>query len=71
MAHPERTIRYLFLVCMISAILHVGAQEHISFASDYARLYVGALEPQYQLRLWHDIPYYHEKPDFYSGRVSY
>ena len=55
----------------MSVILHVGAQEHISLASDYARLYVGPLEPQYQLRLWHDIPYYHEKPDFYSGRVSY
>ena len=56
---------------MMSVILHVGAQEHISLASDYARLYVGALEPQYLLRLWHDIPYYHDKPDFYSGRVSY
>ena len=55
----------------MSVILHVGAQEHISLASDYARLYVGALEPQYLLRLWHDIPYYHDKPDFYSGRVSY
>ena len=43
----------------------------MSSASDYARLYVGALEPQYQLKLWHDIPYYNEKPDFYSGRVSY
>jgi outer membrane receptor for ferrienterochelin and colicin len=56
---------------MMSVILHVGAQEHISSASDYARLYVGTLEPQYQLRLWHDIPYYNDKPDFYSGRVSY
>ena len=55
----------------MSVILHVGAQEHISSASDYARLYVGTLEPQYQLRLWHDIPYYNDKPDFYSGRVSY
>ena len=72
MAHPKQTVKYLlFLLCMMSVILHVGAQEHISFASDYARLYVGPLEPQYQLRLWHDIPYYHEKPDFYSGRVSY
>ena len=71
MAHPQRTIRYLFLACMMSVILHVGAQEHISSASDYARLYVGTLEPQYQLRLWHDIPYYNDKPDFYSGRVSY
>ena len=71
MAHPKGTIRYLLLLCMMSVILHVGAQEHISLASDYDRLYVGPLEPQYQLRLWHDIPYYHEKPDFYSGRVSY
>ena len=71
MEHPERTVRYLFLLCMMSVILHVGAQEHMSFASDYARLYVGALEPQYQLRLWHDIPYYNDKTDFYTGRVSY
>ena len=56
---------------MMSVTLHVGAQEHMSSASDYVRLYVGALEPQYQLKLWHDIPYYNEKPDFYSGRVSY
>ncbi len=56
---------------MMSVILHVGAQEHMSFASDYARLYVGAFEPQYQLRLWHDIPYYSDKVDFYTGRVSY
>ena len=71
MTHPKWAPRYFFLVCMMLVILHVGAQEHISFASDYDRLYVGALEPQYQLRLWHDIPYYHNKPDFYSGRVSY
>ena len=71
MTHPKGTIRYFFLLCMMSVILHVGAQEHISSASDYARLYVGTLEPQYQLRLWHDIPYYNDKPDFYSGRVSY
>ena len=47
------------------------AQEHISSASDYARLYVGPLEPQYQLLLWHDIPYYKDNTDLYSGRVSY
>ncbi len=81
MTHPKGTIRFFFLLCMMSVILHVGAQEHISSASDsqehissasdYARLFVGVLEPQYQLRLWHDIPYYNNKPDFYSGRVSY
>lgn len=71
MSHPKRTVRYLCLIFMMSVTLHVGAQEHMSSASDYARLYVGALEPQHQLKLWHDIPYYNEKPDFYSGRVSY
>ena len=71
MTLPKWAPRYLFLLCMMSVILHAGAQEHISFASDYDRLYVGALEPQYQLKLWHDIPYYNNKPDFHSGRVSY
>ena len=71
MAHPERAIRYLFLLCMMSVILHVGAQEHHSYASDFSRLYVGPVEPQYQLMLWHDIPYYKENTVLYSGRVSY
>ena len=55
----------------MSVIQHVGAQEHHSSASDFARLYVGAVEPQYQLLLWHDIPYYKDNTDLYSGRVSY
>ena len=55
----------------MSVVQHVGAQEHNSSASDFSRLYVGALEPQYQLRLWHDIPYYNDNTDLYSGRVSY
>ena len=71
MAHPGRAVKLLFLVLMMSAIQHVGAQEHNSFASDFARLYVGALEPQYQLMLWHDIPYYKGNTNLYSGRVSY
>ena len=61
----------LFLVYMMSVIQHVGAQEHIPSASDFARLYVGALEPQYQLNLWHDIPYYNNTKNLYSGCVSY
>ena len=55
----------------MTVVQHVGAQEHNSSASDFARLYVGSLEPQYQLLLWHDIPYYKENTDLYSGRVSY
>ena len=56
---------------MMSVIQHVGAQEKNSLASDFARLYVGTLEPQYPLKLWHDIPYYKDNTDLYSGRVSY
>ena len=72
MAHPKQAIKYiLFLVYLMSVIQHAGAQEHHSYASDFARLYVGAVEPQYQLLLWHDIPYYKDNTDLYSGRVSY
>ncbi len=67
----EWAVKFLFLVCMMSVTQYAGAQEHHSSASDYARLYVGALEPQYQLRLWHDMPYYKSNTDFYPGRVSY
>ena len=72
MAHPKQVVKYLlFFVYMMSVIQHVGAQEHHSSASDFARMYVGAVEPQYQLLLWHDIPYYKDNTDLYSGRVSY
>ena len=40
-------------------------------ASDFARLYVGAVEPQYESWLWHDIPYYKDKTNVYDGRISY
>ena len=50
---------------------NVGAQEYFSSASEYARLYVGAVEPQYQIWLWHDIPYYKGDINMYKGRVSY
>ena len=56
---------------MMSVIQPVGAQEHHPSASDFARLYVGSVEPQYQLLLWHDIPYYKDNTDLYAGRVSY
>ena len=55
----------------MAVIQNVGAQEYFSSASDFARLYVGALEPQYQTWLWHEIPYYKGNTDRYKGRVSY
>ena len=57
----------LAFACVMAVIQNVGAQE----ASDFARLYVGAVEPQYQIWLWHDIPYYKGTTDLYNGRVSY
>ena len=61
----------LILACMMAVVQHVGAQEYFSSASDHARLYVGAVEPQYQKTLWHDIPYYNGTTNFYRGRISY
>ena len=52
---------------MLAVVQNVGAQE----ASNFARLYVGAVEPQYPKSLWHDIPYYKGNTNFYKGRVSY
>ncbi len=45
--------------------------KYFSSAADYARLYVGAVEPQYPKSLWHDMPYYNGNTDMYQGRVSY
>ena len=56
---------------MMVVIQRVEAQAYFSSASDYARLYVGPVEPQYQLSLWHDIPYYKGDTNMYEGRISY
>ena len=61
----------LVFACMMVFVQHVGAQDYFTSASDYARLYVGAVEPQYQLWLWHDIPYYKGDTNMYNGRISY
>ena len=64
--------RYLlFIVCMMVFVQNAGAQEYFSSASNYARLYVGAIEPQYDLTSWKDIPYYKGKTEMYKGRISY
>ena len=56
---------------MMAVVQHVGAQDFFNSASDFARLYVGAVEPQYSKSLWYDIPYYKGNADMYKGRVSY
>ena len=61
----------LAFVCMMAVVQHVGAQDYFSSASDFARLYVGVLEPQYPKLLWQELPYYKGNPDMYRGRVSY
>ncbi len=61
----------LAFVCMMAVVQHVGAQDYFSSASDFARLYVGVLEPQYPKLLWHELPYYKGNTDMYHGRVSY
>ena len=48
-----------------------AATRSLSSASDFARLYVGPVEPQYQLSLWYDNPYYKGDTNMYEGRVSY
>ena len=57
----------LVFVCMMAIVQSIGAQEH----SNYARLYVGAVEPQYQSWLWYDNPYYKDNTNVYNGRISY
>ena len=61
----------LVFLCMMTVIQPIGAQDYFASASDFARLYVGAVEPQYQLSLWYDIPYYKGNANMYQGRVSY
>ena len=56
---------------MTLVVQHTEAQDYFSAASDYARLYVGPVEPQYQLSKWHDIPYYKGNTNMYKGRISY
>ena len=61
----------LAFVCMMGIVQNVGAQGYFSSASDFARIYVGAVEPQYQISLWYDIPYYKGNTNMYKGRISY
>ena len=56
---------------MTLVVQHTEAQDYFSAASDYARLYIGPVEPQYQLSRWYDIPYYKGNTNMYKGRISY
>ena len=60
----------LVLFCAALSVQNVGAQKKMS-SSNYSRLYVGVIEPQYQLLTWHDNPYYKENTDTYIGRICY
>lgn len=58
----------------MAVVQNARAQEEEGFfpsASDFARLYVGAVEPQYESWLWHDLPYYGDDINMYPGRISY
>ena len=55
----------------MAVVQHVGAQDYFASASDYARLYVGAVEAQYPKALWHELPYYKGDTKMYRGRISY
>ena len=61
----------LVFALIMAVVQKIGAQEYFSAASDFARLYVGAVEPQYSKSLWHDIPYYKGNTNMYKGRISY
>ena len=61
----------LVIVGIMTVVQGIRAQEYFSSASDFARLYVGAVEPQYQKSQWHDIPYYKGDTHLYKGRISY
>ena len=50
---------------------NVEAQDYFSSASDFARLYVGQVEPQYQMALWQNVPYYKGNTNMYKGRICY
>jgi hypothetical protein len=54
---------------MLAMTQNVGAQDYFSSASNFARLYVGTIEPQYLSWQWIESPYYNDNT--YRGRISY
>ena len=73
LARKYKDVKKYFFVfaCIMMVVQNVKAQEYFSSASDFARLYIGEVEPQYLLSAWRDIPYYKGTTDLYEGRISY
>ena len=73
LARKDKDVKKYFFVfaCIMMVVQNVKAQEYFSSASDFARLYIGEVEPQYLLSAWRDIPYYKGTTDLYEGRISY
>ena len=65
--------RYLciFASMLVMGVQSVEAQDYFSSASTFARLYVGQIEPQYNLAQWQGNPYYKESIQTWKGRVCY
>ena len=55
----------------MAIVQYTRGQVQVASPSNFARLYVGVIEPQYSTWLWHDLPYYRGDINFYPGRVSY
>ena len=62
---------FCFIACMMAIVQNTKAQDYFSSAANFARLYVGTVEPPYQIWLWNDCPYYKDNSDTYRGRISY
>lgn len=60
------------LACMMATSVQTAdAQDYFSSALDYSHLYVGRVEPQYDLAQWQDNPYYKDEVKMMKGRVCY
>ncbi len=73
LARKDKDVKKYFFVfaCFMMIVQNLKAQEFFSSASDFARLYIGEVEPQYLVSAWRDIPYYKGTTDLYEGRISY
>lgn len=56
---------------MATSVQTADAQDYFSSALDYSHLYVGLVEPQYNLAQWLDNPYYKDEVKMMKGRVCY
>ena len=66
-----KRVLFIFACMLAMGVQNVEAQDYFSSANSFARLYVGQIEPQYNLPLWQDNPYYKESVQTWKGRVCY